>query len=184
MEPSPDLRIPYEEHERVIDLVERLQAHIEAIALGFDRWGHERVFGPGLYLAVIVGPSFASYADPMAGNRWPSAATRDPFEDPEGFHEALEEVAYTRDGALVIAVDGVVFPQFVRFRSEEPSPDLEYADWMGARHMSALDVSTRDDVIATLALSQENGRVSLFDAGAYETILRSEIGDPWQDPAP
>lgn len=179
MHNSPELVIPYDEHDRVRDLRMRLTEYAESISIGFDRWDEDRILGPGLYLAIVVGPSLTSYADGMGENRWPDDAPRDHFQDPDGFFDALETTAYTRDGALVIAADGVVVPQLVRFRSAGSSDEYTYADWMGARHMSALDVSTREDVIATITLSQESGRVTVFEEGLYTSIERERIGGPW-----
>ena len=46
--------------------------------------------------------------------------------------------------------------------------DLPYAGWMGARHMSALETSTRKEVIAAVTLSEEDGRVTVFTDGRFE----------------
>jgi len=41
---------------------------------------------------------------------------------------------------------------------------------MGARHMSALEASTRTNVVATITLSEENGRVSVFVDGEHRMV--------------
>lgn len=175
------LTIPYRQHDRVDRLIDVLTFHLETIALGFDRWGESRVFGPGMYIAVVVGPSVRSYADPMGANRWPDDGIRDPFADPDAFAKAVSEVAYDCDGAVLVSVDGVVSPQLVRFRMEEMPMDLDYEPWMGARHMSALDISTRPDVVATLTLSEETGRVTVFEDGSFESVQRQDLGRPWRE---
>lgn len=180
MEEAVSLGIAYASHARVQELRERLREYVEGIALGFDRWGEDRIFGPGAYIAIVAGPTLSDYADPMGGNRWPADAPRDLFDDPDGFYEALESVSFSCDGALVVAVDGVVVPQFVRFRDVDTAEGMPYADWMGARHMSALDVSTRDDVVATVTLSQASGRVTVFEDGTYESTERTMLGAPWR----
>lgn len=82
---------------------------------------------------------------------------------------------------MVIAVDGVIEEQMVRFRNLSPqerdelSTEVTYENWMGSRHMSALETSARSEVIATITLSEEDGRVSVFQDG---TAYRDEIGDP------
>jgi DNA integrity scanning protein DisA with diadenylate cyclase activity len=55
-----------------------------------------------------------------------------------------------------------------------------YADWMGARHMSAVDTSTRDPVVAAVTLSEEDGRVTVFEDGAYEDATRDALGGDWR----
>ena len=65
---------------------------------------------------------------------------------------------------------------------ENISRQLEYEPWMGARHMSALDISTRPEVVTTLTLSEETGRVTVFDDGEFDSRKRDELGDPWDSP--
>lgn len=180
MPPDHSLSIDYRGHDRVVRLLDVLVYHLEEIALGFDRWGDPDASGPGMYLAVVVGPSVEGYADAMGENRWPEGAVRDPLADGDAFGEAAREVARNCDGAVVVSVDGVVSGQLVRFRPEEVSDDVAYAPWMGSRHMSALDVSTRPDVVATLTLSGESGRVTVFEDGDYETVERDALGGEWR----
>lgn len=173
------LTIPYRDHPRVDELIDRLRYTLEHISLGFDRYGEHRVVGPGMYFAVVIGPSVRTFADQMGHNRWPADQPRDAFESEEHFVQAASEVAYTCDGAVVVSIDGIANFQLVRFRMVNISADLHYAPWMGARHMSALDISTRSNVVATLTLSEESGRVSVFENGAYESWQRSEFGNRW-----
>lgn len=180
MADSSSLEVSYVNHEYVTRLRDVLRYHLEEIALDFDRWDEPHVYGPGMYLALVTGPSVADYADPMGTNRWPVGGPRSPFDDSDGFADAARDVAYGLDGAVVIAVDGVVNRQLVRFRSVDTSPPVEYEPWMGSRHMSALDVSTRSDVIATLTLSQETGRVTTFEDGTFESVKRDSFGGRWQ----
>lgn len=37
----------------------------------------------------------------------------------------------------------------------------------------------RDEVLAAVTVSEENGRVSVFKEGAYEDYQRDEIGGRW-----
>jgi len=173
------LTIDYPSHPRVGRLLATLGDALEEISLGFDRWEEPRVYGPGMYLAIVAGPSLEAFADPMGANVWPDGG-RDPLEEPGAFLEAATETAYTCDGAVVISVDGIVSQQLVRFRMDAIESDLEYEPWMGARHMSALDVSTRPDVIATLTLSEETGRVTVFEGGVYDSVEREAVGGPWR----
>lgn len=182
MDDPPTLEISYGDHEVVKRLREQLRSYLEAVALGFDRWGEDRVFGPGAYVAIVIGPSLTRFADPMGNNRWPADAPTDLHADPDGCFEAFETTTYNCDGALVVAVDGIVFPQFVRFRDVDHPTSQSYADWMGARHMSALDVSAHPEVVATLTLSQESGRITVFQDGSYESTVYEQLGDPWQEP--
>lgn len=133
-----------------------------------------------MYLAVVVGPSVTPYADAMGDNRWPEGAVRDPLADGDAFGEAAGEVARTRDGAAVDSVEGLVNGQIVRFRHDGIATDVAYAPWMGSRHMRVLDTSTRPGVVATLTLSGESGRVTVFEDGGYETVERESLGGEWR----
>lgn len=177
---TSDVTIQYQTHNRVKRLCDVVYYHLESISIAFDRWEEPYVFGPGLYVAIVVGPSLESYADPMGDNRWPADAPQDVLASEDGFTDAMDEVAFDRDGAMIISVDGIVSRQFVRFRSVDTPGAIEYADWMGSRHMSALDISTRPDVIATMTLSQESGRVTRFEAGSYRSVERSDLGGRWR----
>ncbi|SDK73119.1 diadenylate cyclase [Natronorubrum texcoconense] len=181
-----DLRIAYEDHEGVQELIDCLTHTLESISLSFDRWGEQYVKGPGMYVAVVTGPSVAEFADPMGRNRWPTDRCRDVCLDLQNFFETAREIAMNRDGALVVSVDGVVQEQMVRFTDLLPSEletvdqaGAEYEDWMGSRHMSALDTSRRQNVISTLTLSEETGRVTSFESGSFETSKRTELGGEW-----
>ncbi|WEL27507.1 Diadenylate cyclase (plasmid) [Haloferax volcanii] len=46
---------------------------------------------------------------------------------------------------------------------------------MGARHMSALETSTREEVVATITLSEEDGRVTVFTDGTFEDSLATSL---------
>ena len=46
--------------------------------------------------------------------------------------------------------------------------------------MNALDTSAREDVIATVTLSEESGRVTAFSNGMFESVERGEIGGRWR----
>ncbi|SEV87423.1 DNA integrity scanning protein DisA nucleotide-binding domain protein [Natrinema salifodinae] len=181
-----DLRIEYETHDGVRELLDCLVYSLEGISLDFDRWNERYVKGPGMYIAVVTGPSVAAFADPMGDNTWPTDRCRDVCLDLDVFFETAREVAMTRDGAVVISVDGVIQEQLVRFRDLAPddradvdSAAAEYEDWMGSRHMSALDTSRRPNVIATVTLSEETGRVSVFQRGDFRTDVRPELGGEW-----
>lgn len=173
------LALEYTTHERVRRLRDVLRYHLEEIALEFDRWGEPRVYGPGMYVVLVAGTSVEPYADPMGENRWPEEAVRDPFADSTAFAGAAREVALTCDGAVVMSVDGVVNRQLVRFRSVE-TDSAEYAPWMGSRHMSALDVSTHSDIVTALTLSQESGRVTVFEDGEFDSTPRGKLGGRWR----
>ncbi|MDS0477884.1 diadenylate cyclase [Natrinema sp. 1APR25-10V2] len=181
-----ELRIAYESHDGVRELIDCVRYTLEGISLDFDRWGDRYVKGPGMYVAVVTGPTVAEFADPMGHNRWPTDRCRAVRLDLETFFETAQEVAMTRDGAIVVSVDGVVQEQMVRFRDLVPG-DLEdadggraeYEDWMGSRHMSALDTSQRANVIATVTLSEETGRVTIFERGSFDTHERAELGGEW-----
>ncbi|WP_178917887.1 diadenylate cyclase [Natronomonas gomsonensis] len=187
MTSTDPLDIEYRSHERVQELIDRIRVCVEDVSLSFERWEEPYVTGPGLYFAVVSGPTVGTHADAMGNNRWPDADSRDVLADVDAFYEATTEVARTRDGAVVVSVDGVVQEQLVRFRSYSPDSAhssehcSQYADWMGSRHMSALDTSARPDVVTTITLSAETGRVTVFEEGEYTTTPREELTRTWVD---
>lgn len=171
----------YADHGRVQELLDLLVYCFEGVSLSFDRWDEPYVKGPGLYAAVVAGTSVTPYADPMGDNRWPVEQCGNVFEDGSLF-ESAESVARETDGAVVVTVDGEIHEQMVRFKyrpEQVANGDVEYADWMGSRHMSAADTSARDEVVAALTLSEETGRVSVFRDGSYEDYTRAELGGRW-----
>lgn len=201
MSDRASLEFEYESHERVRRLLDVIRYCLEGISLSFsyptdpdsDRTDGETIpaesassgprdglpYGPGAYLAVVSGPSVADHADPMGDNRWPVESCPEVLADQDAFYETLTRVARTNDGAIVVSVDGVVQEGMVRFR-DRPSADAAYANWMGSRHMSALDTSTRETVVATLTLSQESGRVTVFRDGEYDSVERDRLAARWR----
>ncbi|MEF8807207.1 diadenylate cyclase [Natronomonas sp.] len=174
---SGSLDLAYQSHDRVGRLQAVVRYCLEGIAVGFGKW-EDTAGAPGAYLAVVSGSSVADFADPMGDNYWPETG-REPLEGFDAFYEALRTVAYDCDGAAVVSVDGIINEQLVRFRSPR-DVEVEYEPWMGARHMSALDVSTRDDVVATLTLSEETGRVTVFQNGTFESTPPERFGERWR----
>ncbi|RAW44920.1 hypothetical protein DQW50_11900 [Halorubrum sp. 48-1-W] len=180
------LAIEYGSHQRVRELIDRLRFCAEHVSLDFDGWEEPHVKGPGLYFAVVADREYGSYADPMGDNRWPRDQCRSVFDE-DAFVEATEAVSLEGDGGIVVAVDGEIESQMLRFRdlgtgSEEAdlTDDVGYESWMGSRHMSAIETSVRPEVVATVTLSEETGRVSVFRDGEAESATRSEIGGPWR----
>ncbi|MFT4880471.1 MAG: diadenylate cyclase [Salinirussus sp.] len=181
-----------EELERVLsryatsqDLMDKIRYTAESLSIGFDRWGEPYVSGPSLYLLIVAETNFDAYTDPMGANRWPTERCRVVNESPDTFTEVTHDVAASQDGAVVVTGDGTIQEQMVRVRS--PSREyintfdkLEYADWMGAKHMSALETSIREEVLWVITLSEENGRVTTFLDGTYQDYPREEIGGRWR----
>lgn len=179
------LEIEYGTHERVREIVERLRYCAEHVSMDFDGWDEPHVKGPGLYFAVIADRGYGSYADPMGENRWPRGTCASVFEE-DAFVAAAETVSVEQDGGIVVAVDGEVEAQMVRFRDlgtrtgeSDLVDDVDYEPWMGSRHMSAIETSVRPEVVATVTLSEETGRVSVFHDGEAESHRRGELGSPW-----
>ena len=187
MSQSDPLDIQYRSHKRVQKLIDTIRFCIEDISLSFERWEEPYVTGPGLYFAIISGNTVRDHADPMGDNRWPVSDSRDVLDDVDSFYEATAEVARSRDGAVVISVDGIVQEQMVRFRDypagseHSPNDSKQYADWMGSRHMSALDTSARPEVVTTITLSAETGRVTVFEDGESRTTPRDKLTQVWVD---
>jgi hypothetical protein len=181
-----------EELERVLsryatsqDLMDKIRYTAESLSMDFDRWGEPYVSGPSLYLLIVAETNFDAYTDPMGANRWPIERCRVVNESPDTFTEVTQDVAASQDGAVVVTGDGTIQEQMVRVRS--PSREyintfekLEYADWMGAKHMSALETSIREEVLWVITLSEENGRVTTFLDGTYQDYPREDIGGRWR----
>ncbi|GAB6880593.1 hypothetical protein JCM17823_28670 [Halorubrum gandharaense] len=180
------LAIDYGEHDGVREIVERLRYCAESVSIAFDGWDEPHVKGPGLYFAVVADREYGDYADPMGENQWPVDRCRSVFNE-DALMDAADQVGVTCDGGIVVAVDGEIEPQMVRFRdlatrSEESDlvDEVDYEPWMGSRHMSAIETSVRPEVVATVTLSEETGRISVFEDGVAETERRGEIGGPWR----
>lgn len=180
------LSFDYENTAHTERLVERITDCVESLSLGFEGYGDPQIKGPGLYVAVVAGRSVAGFADAMGDNRWPVGTCENLLDDLDSCYAATEQVAASCDGGVVVGVDGTALEQMVRFRNvdadalPDPLDSLEYADWMGARHMSATELSLRSEVVVAVTLSEEDGRVTIFDDGEYETVPRSSLGEPWR----
>lgn len=187
MSAGDTLRIDYREHEQVIELIDLVTYCVEGVSIAFSKWDDEAVRGPGLYIVVVAGDTLGDYADPMGANRWPVEECRVVSRDLDSFFEVASDVAMNRDGAVVISVDRTILAQMVRFRDLTPAElasledvdQVEYADWMGARHMSAADTSARPDVVAAITLSEEDGRVTRFEDGSFTDYRRAQLGGEW-----
>lgn len=152
-------------------ILERIERCVKDISLGFERWDDPYARGPGLYF-VVERDSLAEFAAPMGTNRWPVENCATAFAEIRTFLETAQNVALSGDGAVVVHSDGTIEEAMVRvdqLSTDEyrRAGDLPYAGWMGARHMSALETSTRKEVIATITLSEEDGRVTVFTDGAF-----------------
>jgi len=174
------------EYTTVQELIDFITYAIESISLEFDRWDDEYVRGPGLYFVVVTGVHSGQYADSLGDNHWPTADCRVVTDDLDTFVSAARTVGQTNDGAVIISTDGTIQKQMVRIKSQSDGDatgqkeHIEYADWMGTKHLSAIEVSVREEVLATITLSEENGRMSLFIDGDYEDYLRDELGGAWR----
>ena len=181
------LSIAYVRHRRINEMIDTIRYCLEGLSLAFDRWGEEHVTGPGFYIAIVSGTSVEGYADPMGTNYWPVEICQTVFGDLDRFYDAASRVAFESDGAVIASIDGVLQHRMVRLK-DLPHADLDtrteeamtYADWMGSRHMSALDTSLREDVVATITLSEATGRVTVFSDGRYESVDRDAIGGRWR----
>ena len=173
------------EHATIQELTDLLTDVAEGLSLSFDGWQEPYVRGPSLYCVVVADVWIDDYADPLGANQWPIETARVVTDTPEAFVEAAREVAFSCDGAVVITADGTIQQQMYRMRS--PSAEVvtaydgdEPADWMGTKHLSALEASIREEVLAAVTLSEEDGRVTVFEDGTYEDYPREELGGRWR----
>jgi hypothetical protein len=162
-------------------VLDRIRCCAESVSTAFERWDDPHVRGPGLYV-VVERDSTAAFADPIGSNRWPVEDCSSVFAPAGALFETARSVAVTCDGAVVVHSDGTIRPEMVRLRQltaaeEETAGPLSYADWMGTRHMSALETSTREAVFAVVTLSEENGRVTVFRDGTYDDRQHGALGD-------
>ena len=167
------------------ELMDQIRYTAESLSMGFDRWGERHVSGPSLYLLIVADVNFDAYTDPMGDNRWPVERCQVVTGSPDGFTQVARDVAFSRDGAVVVTGDGTIQEQMVRVRSPgreyiRESSNLEYAEWMGAKHMSALETSIREEVLWVITLSEEDGRVTTFLNGTYQDYPREGIGGRWR----
>ncbi len=167
------------------ELMDQIRYTAESLSLGFDQWNEQYVSGPSLYVLIVAEVNFGAYTDSLGENVWPVDRCRVATESPEAFTKVARDVAFSRDGAVVITGDGTIQEQMVRVRSPSSEEvgdidDLQYADWMGTKHMSALETSLRDDVLWAITLSEEDGRVTTFLDGTYQDYPRGEIGGRWR----
>jgi hypothetical protein len=172
------------EYATVPELIELVTYSVESISLGFDRWEEPYVRGPSLYFVLVSGTHAREYADPLGENTWPVDICRVVTEDLDAFVDAAESVAFERDGAVIVSADGTVQEQMVRIKSPgEGTIDtdgVEYADWMGTKHLSAVESSVREEVLAAVTLSEETGRVTVFEDGEFMDFQRAELGGLWR----
>jgi diadenylate cyclase len=177
------------EYTTVTELTDFVTYAIESISLGFDRWDEEFVRGPGLYFVIVTGVHSKAYADPLGENTWPIETCRVVTEDLDSFVEAARTVGHTRDGAVVISTDGTIQEQMVRIKSLGTSGSvtddetIEYADWMGTKHFSGVEVSVREEIVAAITLSEEDGRMTVFRDGTYDDYPRDALGSEWRSAA-
>ncbi len=181
MSPDPELKAEYETVPHLIDMIFYVA---ESISIAFDRWNEQYVTGPGLYVVIVSGVDYSDYADPLGGNTWPTDTCRVIPQSPEGFVDAARQVSLNRDGAVVVAADGTIQEQMVRIKGPSAATladnTIEYADWMGTKHLSAVEISVRNEVLAAITVSEENGRVTIFEDGAYSDYSRADLGGRWR----
>jgi len=125
---------------------------------------------------------FETYIDKLGTNRWPVDQARALSEDFTAAVRAASTVAFDCDGAVLVTADGTFQERMGRVRStpDHGIPNADYPDWMSAKHLSAFEVSTRDEVLVAVTLSEENGRVTVFRDGSYEDRERDELGGRWR----
>jgi hypothetical protein len=177
------LRVAY---TTVTELTELVTYAVESISLGFERWDEAYVRGPSLYFVLVAGVHSGEYADSLGENQWPTETCRVVDSDLDTFVDAARTVAFERDGAVLVSTDGTVQRQMVRIKT--PGDDelarqratVEYADWMGTKHLSAAEISVREDVWAAVTLSEETGRVTVFEDGGFDDYPRTRLGERWR----
>ena len=164
------------------ELIDLLTYVVEDVSRRFDNWDSQYVRGPSLYFVIAAGARFDGYADPLGVNRWPIDTAHVVSRDLDPVIAAAEEIAFDCDGAVIVTTDGTFQERMVRIRPADGLDigDIEYPDWMSAKHLSALEVSSLDAILAAVTLSEENGRVSVFKDGEFKDYKREELGGRWR----
>ncbi len=167
------------------ELMDQIRYVAESLSIGFEQWDEQYVSGPSLYFLVVAETDFEAYTDSLGENVWPVDRCKVVLNSREAFRRAAEDVAFSRDGAVIVTGDGTIQRQMVRVRSPSPAevPEVEqlsYPDWMGTKHMSALETSLRENVLWAITLSEEDGRVTTYLNGTYQDYPRDEIGGRWR----
>jgi hypothetical protein len=173
------------DYATVPELIELVTYVAESISLDFERWDEAYVRGPSLYFVLVSGTHARNYADPLGENTWPVDVCKVVTDDLDAFVDAAASVAFNCDGAVIVSGDGTVQEQMVRIKSPSPGTfdddqTVEYADWMGTKHLSAVESSIREEVLAAVTLSEETGRVTVFEDGEYMDFQRDELGGLWR----
>jgi hypothetical protein len=166
-------------------LMDQIRYTAEALSMEFSRWDEPHVSGPSLYVLVIADVTFDSYTDPLGANRWPVDRCRVVSESPDAFTDVARDVAFSCDGAVIVTGDGTIQERMVRVRTPNVdemahTDELVPPDWMGTKHLSALETSTRAEVLWAITLSEEDGRVTTFLDGTYQDYPRDELGGRWR----
>jgi hypothetical protein len=173
------LKATFSTIDSTVDLLTYLA---EEVSLGFDQWENTYARGPSLYFLIVSELRVDAFADPLGTNRWPTEIARALPEDQSDAVRAAQDVAFDCDGAVLVAADGTFQEQMVRVRPayDGEAADVPYANWMSAKHLSAIEASVRDEVLAAVTVSEENGRVSVFKQGMYQDYERDELGGRWR----
>ena len=173
------MKIPASEREssEVVAVLDRIEGCVKEISRGFERWDDPYARGPGLYF-VVERASVAEFTDPMGTNRWPVEDCASVFDEADAFLKTARGVAFSCDGAVIIHNDGTIQEEMVRVNQlstaeRAQTGELPYAGWMGTRHMSALETATREEVVAAITLSEEDGRVTTFIDDGFEDYQRT-----------
>ena len=182
MPDASPLRARYATSHELMDLI-RYTA--ETLSIEFDRWDERHVTGPSLYVLIVAGIDFGNYTDPLGRNTWPVDRCEVVQRESEAFLEVARDVAFDRDGAVVVAGDGTVQEQMVRVRNlstteRKRTDEVNPADWMGTKHLSALEASARQQVLWAITLSEQNGRVTTFLDGEYRDYEQDDLGGRWR----
>ena len=167
------------------DLMDQIRYVAETLSMDFDKWEDQYVSGPSLYFIVVAETDFEDYTDPLGENIWPTDRCKIVLDSSKAFRRVAEDVAFSRDGAIIVTGDGTIQRQMVRVRSPNHAEvsaveELDYPDWMGTKHMSALETSLRKNVLWAITLSEEDGRVTTYLDGTYQDYPREEIGGRWR----
>lgn len=167
------------------DLMDQIRYVAESLSIEFDKWDEPYVSGPSLYFLIVAETDFEEYTDPLGENMWPIDRCNVVFDSPATFRRVAEDVAFSRDGCIIVTGDGTIQQQLVRVRSPSSTEisavkNLSYPDWMGTKHMSALETSLRENVLWAITLSEEDGRVTTYLDGTYQDYPREEIGGRWR----
>lgn len=169
-------RGPFVDYSYQFNLVrEKVEQKIFAMMCEISKRLHEENSKTGIL--VVLGAFNASPDYQVPGMRLLGSNSIEKYINvmfPQFEETVLKIFESGNDGAIIVDQSGQLLGTGVYLTVDDPSVDIP--EGAGTRHISAASFSTRDDVVATLTLSEETLAVRLWKNGAFvEQFYPSEV---------